>query len=94
MMDFSLLLKIAAPLIVSLLSNTAGTLKTDNPPLPDVPLIAVPKAKASAAIADLQRLLNAVADPQPPLEVDGWLGPQTEAAIELGITKLKSFGIG
>jgi len=93
-MDLALIIKVAMPLIVSLLSNAAGTLKTDNPPLTDVPLIAVPKAKASAAIADLQRLLNAVADPQPPLEVDGWLGPKTEAAIELGIAKLREFGIG
>jgi hypothetical protein len=93
-MPWELIIKTAMPLIVSLLSNTAGTLKTINPPLPDAPLIAVPTAKASAAIADLQRLLNAVADPQPPLVVDGWLGPRTEEAIELGIAKLKSFGIG
>ena len=93
-MNWFAILQGAAPVIISLLSNTAGTLKTINPPLPDAPLFAVSTAKASAAIADLQRLLNAVADPQPPLNVDGWLGPKTEAAIELGIAKLKTLGIG
>ena len=92
-MNWLAILQGAVPIIVSLLSNTAGTLKTDNPPL-DTPLIAVPTAKASAAVADLQRLLNAVVDPQPPLVVDGWLGPKTEAAIELGIAKLATLGIG
>ena len=92
-MNWAIILE-ALPTIVSLVSNVAGTLKTANPPLADAPLVAVPTAKASAAVADLQRLLNAVANPQPPLVVDGWLGPKTEAAIELGIAKLATLGIG
>ena len=93
-MNWLAILQGAAPIIISLLSNTSATLKTNNAPLADAPLTAVPTSSASAAIADLQRLLNAVVSPQPPLDVDGWLGPKTEAAIELGIAKLKTLGIG
>ena len=82
-MNWAIILE-ALPTIVSLVSNVAGTLKTANPPLADAPLVAVPTAKASAAVADLQRLLNAVVNPQPPLVVDGWLGPKTEASDRAG----------
>ena len=69
-MNWTLILE-ALPIIGSLLSNVAGTLKTANPPLIDAPLITVPTAKASAAVADLQRLLNATVNPQPPLATLG-----------------------
>ena len=93
-MDFALMFQAVAPILVSLLSNTAGALKTDTPIPTIAPVVTVSARKASRAIADLQAVLNTALSLYPPLAVDGWLGPKTEAAIEQAIAKLKSVGIG
>lgn len=86
-MDFTALLKLIGPTLVSLLSSTATELKTPTPTSDTV-------RRPSQAIMHLQALLNVVMNPDPPLVEDGWLGPKTEAAIEAGIVRLKSLGIG
>ena len=89
-MDFALLLKAIAPTLISLLINTAGTLKTSTPRAVGT----INPHGASAAIKDLQVLLNTVLHLDPPLETDGWLGPKTEEAIQQGIAQLKALGVG
>lgn len=91
-MDFTLLFKTIGPTLISLLGNASGALKTDAPITGST--VAVPSRGASSAIKDLQVLLNTVLELNPPLEADGWLGKKTEAAIQQGIAKLKTFGIG
>lgn len=87
-MDWSLILKVGGPIIVSLLKNLSTGLATDAPVTPST-TVRMP----SQAIKDLQKLLNLVVDPHPPLVVDGWVGPKTEEAIQIGIAKLKESGI-
>lgn len=84
-----------APTVISLLKNVIETFGALSPPKP-APDVVPPGTVAhpSAAIRDLQHLLNAVVKPSPPLAEDGWLGPQTEAVIETGIAMLKTKGIG
>lgn len=89
-MDWATILKVGGPVILSLLKNLGTGLATDAPPTTPGTAVKVP----SKAIKDLQQLLNIIIQPNPPLEVDGWLGPQTEAAIEAGIAKLRAAGIG
>lgn len=84
-----------APAMISLLRNVVETLGSLSPPKPapaTIPAGAV--AHPSAAIKDLQHLMNAIVKPTPPLDEDGWLGPQTEAVIETAIAMLKTKGIG
>lgn len=85
----------AAPQVISLLKSVIETFGSISPPHP-APAVVPPGAVAhpSQAIKDLQNLLNAVVKPTPPLEADGWLGPQTEAVIETAIALLKTKGIG
>lgn len=85
----------AAPQVISLLKSVIETFGSIAPPAP-APTTVPPGAIAhpSQAIKDLQTLLNVVVKPTPPLEVDGWLGPQTEAVIETAIGLLKAKGIG
>jgi hypothetical protein len=89
--DLNSLLSVLAPLLASL----ANVFKTPAPlpvtPVPDNPLV---PAKANQAIKDLQAFLNTALSLNPPLRVDGWLGPKTDAAIEAGIARIRSFGIG
>ena len=80
-MDWAIIL----PIVVSFIQNFSKTVASPTPPLPLAPV-------PSAAIKDLQTLLNVVLGTN--LEVDGWLGPETEAAIEQGIAKLHSLGVG
>ncbi len=85
--------EIILPLVVSFIQNFAksAALPTAPPPEPYLaPLVPVP----SAAIKDLQTMLNIVLQLNPPLDEDGWIGPLTEAAIEQAIAKLHSLGIG
>jgi hypothetical protein len=94
-MDFTAILTAIGPSLVSLLANTASSFKTTtapstapaNPPSGTVPV-------PDAALKDLQTLLNAALKLNPPLKVDGWLGPKTDAAIEQAIAMLKAAGIG
>ena len=88
-MDFAALFQLASPIIISLLGNMQSSLHTPAQPPPDA-TIPIP----NAAIKDLQALLNTVLALNPPLAVDGWLGPKTNDAIEAGIAKLKGMGIG
>lgn len=95
-MDWSALLKAVGPTLISLLGNTVSNLGTPIAP-PTTPSAPVPSgavAHPSAAVKDLQILLNLALALNPPLVADGWLGPKTEQAIETGIAKLKSLGIG
>jgi len=85
--------QIILPLVISFMQNFAksAALPTAPPPEPYLaPLVPVP----SEAIKDLQLMLNAVLQLDPPLDADGWIGPLTEAAIKQGIAKLHSLGIG
>ncbi len=88
-MDLLAILKAVGPALISLLSNVATSLKTDEPPAPSGTT-----PHPVEAIRHLQALLNVALGLNPPLREDGWLGPKTEAAIEAGIVKLRSFGIG
>lgn len=85
---------VIGPILISLAKNLATGLATNEPPTPAKTIPAGTVKVPSRAIKDLQKLLNAVVKPQPPLDVDGWLGPRTEEAIEAGIAKLKAAGIG
>ena len=79
------------PLVTSFLQNFAKNAATPTQPPPySEPMAPIP----SAAIKDLQRALNLILELNPPLDVDGWLGEKTEAAIEQAIAKLHSLGIG
>jgi hypothetical protein len=64
-------------------------------PVP-TPTPADKNAHESEAIKGLQKLLNAIPGiaPTPPLDEDGWLGPQTEAVILKAIEMAKSYGFG
>src|SRR5258708_6271451 len=91
------------PALIQLLSTLGAGLKTPTPPgpplTPNTPLPAgtppgvVPVP--DAAIKALQALLNTMLGPNAPpgvkhwpLHIDGWLGPDTDAAIMYGIAKL------
>lgn len=89
MEDWGAIIKLVGPTLISLLSNTASGLGSVNPPAAGGHL-----AAASPAIKDLQKFLNIALTLNPPLIEDGWLGPKTEEAIEAGIAKLRSAGIG
>src|SRR5260221_272784 len=90
------------PALIQLLSTLRAELHSPAPPgaplTPDTPLPAgcppgiVPVPDAS--IKALQALLNMVLALDPPLAVDGWLGPKTDAAIMDAIAKLKAAGVG
>ena len=82
-MDWQAIFRLAVPVVTGLLQNTVAT--TATPLAPTSP---------NKAIKDLQMFLNIALVLSPPLVADGWLGPKTEAAIEAGIAKLKSLGIG
>ena len=90
------------PALIQLLSTLGANLKTPSPPgpplTPDTPLPAgLPPGVVpvpDAAIKALQALLNTLLALDPPLVVDGWLGPKTDAAIMDGIAKLKAAGVG
>lgn len=92
-MNLTMILK-QVPTIVSLLGNLTKAFASDIPP-PSPPAVIPPGTTAhpSAAIKDLQTLLNKLVKPTPLLDEDGWLGPKTEAAIERGIAMLKAQGI-
>lgn len=95
-MDWNSLLRSVGPTLISILDSTVASFGTTKPP-PATPPATVPPGTVphpSNAIKGLQSLLNTVLTLDPPLTVDGWLGPKTEAAIEAGIVKLRSFGIG
>jgi hypothetical protein len=86
------------PTLAALLKSLADLLRTPAPvpvpvPTPDNPPPLNPQAP-NQAIKDLQTFLNAALSLNPPLVVDGWLGPKTDAAIEAGIVKIRSYGIG
>ncbi len=91
-MNWGLLIAQLAPSIISLLSNTSSILKSDTPIPIEANALSISPPKASEAIKNLQKLLNTALILNPPLVEDGWLGPKTEAAIEAGIARLKSFG--
>ena len=86
------------PILASLLQSLGDFFRTPAPvpvpvPTPDNPPPLKPTAP-DQAIKDLQTFLNAALTLKPPLVVDGWLGPKTDAAIEAGIAMLRSYGIG
>lgn len=88
-MDWETVFKNIGPGLISFLQNTVSGLKTNAPPAAPPPSTApgtVPHP--SAAIRDLQALLNVVLGTN--LATDGWLGPKTEAAIEQGIARIKA----
>lgn len=82
------------PSLVSLLKSLSDSFGTHSPNAPKVPNILVPGAAADQAVKDLQQFLNLALGLNPPLVVDGWLGPKTDAAIEQGIAMLKAAGVG
>ena len=82
-MDWNAIFRLVIPVVTGLLNNAVQT--TSTPVAPTTP---------NAAIKDLQMFLNVALSLNPPLVVDGWLGPKTNDAIEAGIAKLKSLGIG
>lgn len=99
-MDFMAIFQAVSPVLISLLSNTSTALKSSvAPPVPEPGTVfGVSAPVADQAIKDLQAGLNAAAlmnflTISPPLVVDGWLGPLTDAAIEQAITKLKGIGL-
>lgn len=79
--------------LLPLLQSLGSTFKAPAPP-PTSGTVAIPAATADKAIKDLQAFLNSALALNPPLRVDGWLGPKTDAAIEAGIAQLRSAGIG
>lgn len=93
-MNWSAIMKLVGPTLVRLLQSTIENFgSTNEPDQPaTVPSGVVPKA--NEAIKHLQAFLNLALGLNPKLEEDGWLGPRTEAAIDQGIAKLKSLGIG
>lgn len=93
-MNWSAIMKLIGPTLVRLLQSTIENFgsTTVPPPVSSAPPSVVPKA--NDAIKHLQAFLNVALSLNPKLEEDGWLGPRTEAAIDLGIEKLKSLGIG
>lgn len=91
-MNWGFLIAQLAPSIISLLSNTSGALKTNEPIPAKTSALSISPVKASEAIKALQSLLNTALGLNPPLVEDGWLGPKTEAAIMTGVARLRSFG--
>lgn len=93
-MNWSAILKLVGPTLVGLLQSTVANFGSPSapPPVSSVPPSVVPKA--NDAIKHLQAFLNVALGLDPKLNEDGWLGPKTEAAIDAGIAKLKSLGIG
>lgn len=93
-MNWSAIMKLVGPTLVTLLQSTVANFgSTKEPAVPvSTPSSVVPKA--NDAIKHLQGFLNLALGLNPKLEEDGWLGPRTEAAIDQGIAKLKSLGIG
>ncbi len=45
----------------------------------------------SDTIKAVQKLLNQIVKPQPPLQEDGWLGPRTEQAIKAGLAMAQPY---
>jgi lysozyme family protein len=45
----------------------------------------------SDTIKAVQKLLNQIVKPQPPLQEDGWLGPRTEKAIRDGLAMAQPY---
>lgn len=84
-MDLTAIVTALGPTIVSFLKNLADSIQT-----PTAPTATTKVSVPSAAIRDLQAFLNTALKLDPPLAVDGWLGPKTEAAIEQGITMFKA----
>jgi peptidoglycan hydrolase-like protein with peptidoglycan-binding domain len=89
------------PALVQLLSSLSAGLFTPVPPGPPItPTTPLPSGPPpgvvpvpDAAIKALQALLNTLLALNPPLAIDGWLGPKTDAAIMDGIAKLKAAGV-
>jgi hypothetical protein len=81
-----------APTLVALLKSLGDYFRTPAAPSPAPP--ASDSLAPDQAIKDLQAFLNSALSLNPPLAVDGWLGPKTDAAIEAGIARLRSYGIG
>jgi hypothetical protein len=90
------------PALLALLKSLGDVFRSSSPPPPPV-VVSVPDptqrppllmVAPDQAVKGLQTFLNAVLQINPPLAVDGWLGPKTDAAIEAGIARLKTFGIG
>lgn len=88
-MDLAAILTALQPTITSFLRNLSDGIQT-----PTAPTATTKVSVPNAAIKDLQTFLNAVLKIDPPLVVDGWLGPKTDAAIEQGIALLKTAGFG
>ncbi len=86
----------ALPALLALLGSLKSTFVSPTPPVaPTAPgTVAVPAPAADQAVKDLQSFLNTALALNPPLVVDGWLGPKTDAAIEAGIAQLRAAGIG
>ena len=97
-MDFTAIVTALGPSLVPFLGNFAQSMKTTTAPAPAPAVVpAGTSPHPDAAIKDLQTLLNNPTlglNISPPLKVDGWLGPKTDAAIESAIAKLKAAGIG
>lgn len=93
-MNWSAIMKLVGPTLIGLLQSTVANFGSANAPEQPatVPISVVPKA--NDAIKHLQAFLNIALSLNPKLDEDGWLGPKTEAAIDAGIAKLKSLGIG
>lgn len=94
-----------APEVIKLFGKTTAPAQPPAPP-PSTPVVApvpnpgtsvVLNRAPSAAIRELQHILNETVHPQPPLKEDGWLGPKTERALLQGLAMAKpylaSFGI-
>ena len=88
-MDITQLILTLGPTVTSLLSSLGNAFRTPSAPTPDTK-VPVP----NEAIKHLQTMLNVALALIPPLKVDGWLGPKTDAAIEAAIVKLHGMGIG
>ena len=86
-MDWSKIIDIVAPSVISIFRQT--TAPTAPTPMA-APTVTVER-KPSEAVKEIQDVLNTVLKIEPPLHVDGWLGPQTEKAIHDGIAKLKPY---
>jgi len=67
--------------IVAALSQVTKPDPTPDPGAVTPPTPPSVTAKASEAVKQLQTVLNSVLNLNPPLVVDGYLGPKTEAAI-------------
>jgi len=80
--------------LINMYKATTAPVQTTVPATPesgDVPAMPSITKKKSPEIEELQAFLNLAVKPQPPLAVDGWLGPKTEAAIHQGVEMLKPY---